>query len=87
MNNLIFLLPLYNDWDSLKKVLDQINDNLKKLNQYGTIIVVNDLSKKSHNNFPLKAVGFIQQQIDFSHHNLAAPHSVFFQKSSFVSTN
>ena len=51
MNNLIFLLPLYNDWDSLKKVLDQINDNLKKLNRYGTIIVVNDLSKKSHNNF------------------------------------
>ena len=51
MNNLIFLLPLYNDWDSLKKVLDQINDNLKKLNRYGTIIVVNDLSKTSHNTF------------------------------------
>ena len=44
MDNYIFLLPLYNDWKSLRRLLVQINLQTKKLNKKAEILVVDDNS-------------------------------------------
>ena len=44
MQNLIFLFPLYNDWDSLNKLLEKINNKLDEINSTCRIIVVDDNS-------------------------------------------
>ena len=45
MKKIILLLPVYNDWDSLIKVLNEINDVTKSLHNYKfECIVVNDCS-------------------------------------------
>lgn len=44
MQNLIFLFPLYNDWDSLNKLLEKINNKLNEINSTCRIIVVDDNS-------------------------------------------
>ena len=44
MNNYIFLLPLYNDWESCFILIDKINIQLKKINKKGQIVIVNDCS-------------------------------------------
>ena len=41
------ILPLYNDWVSLKKVLDILNNTLKNTNN-NHIIIVNDCSTITH---------------------------------------
>lgn len=46
MTNL-FLIPLYNDWNSLKVLLKNINSELKKKKLVSEIIVINDCSNKS----------------------------------------
>lgn len=51
MNKLIFLLPMYNDWDSLKMVLKQINSKLEEMQQKGCVIVVNDYSIERNKSF------------------------------------
>jgi len=37
-------LPLYNDWESLALLLDKINNQIKNLNKFAEILVVNDNS-------------------------------------------
>ena len=44
MKNIIFLLPLYNDWKSLQKLLSKINTQLKKISLKGSIVVIDDNS-------------------------------------------
>ncbi len=45
MKKIIILIPVYNDWDSLIKLLNQINDNIKNFDHfYVDCIVVNDAS-------------------------------------------
>jgi polyisoprenyl-phosphate glycosyltransferase len=44
VNNYIFLLPLYNDWESCFILIDKINIQLKKINKKGQIVIVNDCS-------------------------------------------
>ena len=46
MNKYIFLLPLYNDWESFVLIIEKINAKLKILNKHGEILVVNDNSPK-----------------------------------------
>lgn len=59
IKNIIFLLPVYNDWKSLKIVLEKINKKVKKLNKKVFILIVNDFSK---NNFiKVKHFKFINQ--------------------------
>jgi hypothetical protein len=43
------ILPVYNDWDSLKKVLEILDRSLKTLNSNNFIIIVNDFSSKKIN--------------------------------------
>jgi len=38
------LAPIYNDWESISKLLEEINLNVKDLNQEFSIIIVNDAS-------------------------------------------
>ena len=47
MNNYLFLLPLYNDWDSLLILHEKINDHMKKLKKKGKILIINDFSNSS----------------------------------------
>ncbi len=44
MYRYIFLLPLYNDWDSFILLANKINDQMKILDSYAEILVVNDKS-------------------------------------------
>ena len=38
------LIPVYNDWQSASKLLEDINLNVKSLNQEFSVIIVNDAS-------------------------------------------
>ena len=40
------ILPVYNDWHSLKKVLEILNQSFKTLKSNNFIIIVNDFSSK-----------------------------------------
>ena len=44
MQKLIFLFPLYNDWESLNKLLQNINIQLEEINSICEVIVVDDNS-------------------------------------------
>ena len=45
MKKIIILIPIYNDWESLIKLLDEINKVIKNENDYEfRCIVVNDSS-------------------------------------------
>jgi polyisoprenyl-phosphate glycosyltransferase len=45
MKKIIILIPVYNDWDSLIKLIDKINDNIKDYKNINfTCIVINDAS-------------------------------------------
>ena len=47
------LVPLYNDWQSLLKLLENIDNQINNLNYVFSIVVVNDGStEKGPNNFP-----------------------------------
>ena len=38
------LIPCYNDWKSLFKLLDRIDFNIKEFNEEFSVIIVNDCS-------------------------------------------
>ena len=45
MKKFIILIPVYNDWESLKKLLNNINENIKNfLNTEFSCVVINDSS-------------------------------------------
>ena len=45
MRKISILIPVYNDWESLKKLIDQINENLKVFNDISfDCLIVNDAS-------------------------------------------
>ena len=45
MKKFIILIPVYNDWESLKKLFYNINDNIKNiLNAEFSCVVINDSS-------------------------------------------
>ena len=45
MRSFIFLIPVFNDWDSLTKLLDQINNELERFKDHNfKIYIVNDAS-------------------------------------------
>ena len=44
MKKIIILIPVYNDWQSTSKLLEDISLNVKGLNQEFSIIIVNDAS-------------------------------------------
>ena len=44
MKNYFFLLPLYNDWKSLQKLLEIINNEIKKINIKANFFIIDDHS-------------------------------------------
>jgi hypothetical protein len=44
LQNLIFLLPLYNDWKSVQKLIGNINVQVKTINHNADIFIVDDCS-------------------------------------------
>ena len=45
MKRIIILIPIFNDWDSLNKLLAEINNNIKDFkNFYFECLIVNDAS-------------------------------------------
>ena len=45
MKKFIILIPVYNDWESLKKLFNNINDNIKNImNAEFSCVVINDSS-------------------------------------------
>ena len=44
MTKFLILIPVYNDWKSLSKLIEEININLTNLNSEISIIIVNDAS-------------------------------------------
>ena len=44
------LIPIYNDWQSVLKLLDEINYNLSNLDHEISIIIINDASNHDRNN-------------------------------------
>ena len=45
MKKIIILIPVYNDWESLKKLLIEINENIKFFNDINfECLIVNDAS-------------------------------------------
>ena len=45
MRKIIILIPVYNDWDSLKKLIDEINVNIKEFNDIKfECLIINDAS-------------------------------------------
>ncbi len=45
MKKIIILIPVYNDWDSLKKLIEEINENIKDFNDISfECLIINDAS-------------------------------------------
>ena len=45
MKKIIILIPVYNDWESLNKLLIKINENIKSFNDINfECLIVNDAS-------------------------------------------
>ena len=47
MKKITILIPVYNDWQSVSKLLDEINTNVKGLDFEFSIIVINDASTEA----------------------------------------
>ena len=62
MKKIIILIPVYNDWQSASKLLEDINLNAKGLNQEFSVIIVNDAStdKQSINSTNLENLSSIK---------------------------
>ena len=46
MNEFIILTPMFNDWESLKKLIKEIDKNIASIKGSFKIIVINDYSTK-----------------------------------------
>ena len=54
MKKIIILIPVYNDWNSLEKLIFEINKNTKDLKKVQiNFIIINDASKINHSNIKI----------------------------------
>ena len=51
MSKVKILIPVYNDWQSVFKLLENINSQVSKLNDEFSVIIVNDASTESRSEF------------------------------------
>jgi hypothetical protein len=51
MSKIKILIPVYNDWQSVFKLLENINSQISKLNDEFSVIIVNDASTESRSEF------------------------------------
>lgn len=47
MKKVKILIPIYNDWDSLSKLLEEINSEANKIQEELSIIIINDCSSET----------------------------------------
>tara|TARA_A100001011_G_C14151085_1_gene774015 strand:- start:3 stop:863 length:861 start_codon:yes stop_codon:yes gene_type:complete len=59
LQNHIFLLPLYNDWKSVQKLIGEINNQIKKVKKKALILIIDDNSTKSQK-LNIKAFRYIK---------------------------
>ena len=71
------ILPVYNDWESLKKVLAILNRSLKNLKSNNFIIIVNDFSSKKLN-FNKKYSNFKKIRVLNLSRNVGSQKAIFF---------
>ena len=63
MKKIIILIPVYNDWESLKKLIEEINDNIKNFDDINfECLIINDASTTQIPEF-LKPSKFISLEI------------------------
>ena len=63
MNKIKILIPVYNDWESVLKLLENINSEVSKLEDEFSIIIVNDASTESRLEFSSDLSNFKSIQI------------------------
>ena len=51
MKKVIIIIPVYNDWESLLKLIDEINDQIKNLDFVFECLIINDCSTIKKPNF------------------------------------
>ena len=72
MNKIKILIPIYNDWRSVFKLLDDINSKVSTLNDEFSVIVVNDASTEGKPDFSadlnsLKSIQIINMRKNRGH--------------------
>jgi hypothetical protein len=63
MNKIKILIPVYNDWQSVFKLLENINFQVSKLNYEFSVIIVNDASTESRPEFTVDLINLKSVQI------------------------
>ena len=63
MNKVKILIPVYNDWQSVFKLLEKINSEVSKLEGEFSAIIVNDASNESRSEFPTNLSNFKSVQV------------------------
>ena len=51
MNKIKILIPIYNDWQSVFKLLENINSEVSKLDAEFSVVIVNDASTENRPEF------------------------------------
>ena len=72
MKKIIILIPVYNDWESLQKLLNDINENIKSFKElHFDCLVVNDASTVKQPNFVkpdfIKSLEILNMKINKGH--------------------
>jgi glycosyltransferase involved in cell wall biosynthesis len=63
MKKIKILIPIYNDWESVFKLLENINSEISKLDNEFSVIIVNDASIESRLEFKATLTNFKSVQI------------------------
>ena len=89
MKKFIILIPIYNDRQSLTKLIENINSELKDLSSYVSIIVVNDASSEQiMDNYPntenIKSIEIINMKQNRGHARcIASGLKYIYEKKEF----
>ena len=89
MKKFIILIPIYNDRQSLTKLIENINSELKDLSSYASIIVVNDASSEQiMDNYPntenIKSIEIINMKQNRGHARcIASGLKYIYEKKEF----
>ena len=72
MIKIIILIPVYNDWQSVFKLIENINSKVSTLGSEFSVIIVNDASTESSSDFPtnlenLKSIQIINMKENRGH--------------------
>ena len=87
--NIVILIPIYNDWRSVSKLLEDINSNISNLDYKFSIIIVNDASTEessiNNSNFAnIQSVKIINMKENMGHARcIATGLKHIFEKEEF----